>query len=122
MIMKRFLSRSRRDADLASEIEAHLELEAEENRSRGLSPQEARRQAYVKFGSPRRVRESEWESNTMKLIDDAWHDLKYAVRTLARARFYCCGGAGHGLGNRREYGALHRRSLRPAQAPAVQGT
>ncbi len=84
MSMKRFLSRSRRDADLASEIEAHLELEAEENRSRGLSPQEARRQAYVKFGSPRRVRESEWESNTMKLIDDAWHDLKYAVRTLAR--------------------------------------
>jgi putative ABC transport system permease protein len=84
MSMKRFLSRRRRAADLAREIEAHIELEAEENRSRGLSPQEARRLAYIKFGSPRRVRESEWESNTMKLIDDAWRDLKYAARTLAR--------------------------------------
>ena len=84
MSLKRFFSRSRRDAELAREIEAHIELEAEENRSRGLSPQEARRQAHVKFGSLRRVRESEWESNTMKVIDDAWRDLKYAVRTLAR--------------------------------------
>ncbi len=56
MSLKRFFSRSRRDAELAREIEAHIELEAEVNRSRGLSPQEARRQAYVRFGSPRRVR------------------------------------------------------------------
>lgn len=85
MSIKRFFNRSHRDADLAREIEAHLELEAEENRSRGLSPAEARRRAYVKFGSLRRVRESEWERNTMKLIDDTWRDLKYAARTLARA-------------------------------------
>lgn len=50
-----------------------------------VSPQEARRQAYVKFGSLRRLRESEWESNTMKLIDDGWRDLKYAVRTRDRS-------------------------------------
>jgi putative ABC transport system permease protein len=85
MSLKRFFSRSTRDAELAREIEAHIEFEAEENRSRGLAPQEARRQAYVKFGSLRRVRETEWESNTMKLIDDGWRDLKYAMRTLARS-------------------------------------
>src|SRR5271163_2940854 len=85
MSLRRFFSRRRRDADLASEIEAHLALEAEENRARGLSPEEARRRANIRFGSPRRVRESEWERNTMKLIDDSGRDLKYAVRTLARA-------------------------------------
>ncbi len=84
MSIKRFFSRSRRNADLAREIEAHLELEVEENIARGLSPEEARRRAYVKFGSPRRVRESEWENDTMRLIDDGWRDLKYALRTLAR--------------------------------------
>ena len=84
MSMKRFFSRNRRDAELAREIEAHLEMEVEENKARGLTPEEARRQAYVKFGSPRRVREKEWESNTMMLFDGAWRDLKYAVRTLGR--------------------------------------
>jgi predicted permease len=84
MSMKRFFSRSRRAAELAREIEAHIELESELNRARGLSPDEALRQARIKFGSPRRVRESEWESNTMRLVDDGWRDMKYAVRTLAR--------------------------------------
>jgi predicted permease len=84
MSINRFFRRRKRDADLAVEIEAHLALEAEENRARGLSPEEARRRANIKFGSPRRVRESEWERSTMKLIDDSWRDLKYAARTLAR--------------------------------------
>jgi predicted permease len=85
MSIMRFFNRSHRAAELVREIEAHIELEANENRMRGLDPQEARRQAQVKFGSPRRVRENEWERNTMKLIDDTWRDLKYAARSLARA-------------------------------------
>jgi predicted permease len=84
MSMKRFFSRSRRDADLASEIEAHIELEAEENRLRGISSEEARRRAYLKFGSPRRVREKEWENNTMRAFDSVGRDIRYAIRTLGR--------------------------------------
>ena len=74
MSIKRFFNRGHRAAELDREIEAHIELEANENRMRGLSPHEARRQAQIKFGSQRRVRESEWEHNTMKLIDDTWRD------------------------------------------------
>ena len=85
MNLRRFFNRRKRDADLASEIEAHLAMEAEENRARGLSPEEALRRAQIKFGSQRRVRESEWERSTMKLLDDTGRDLKYAARTLARA-------------------------------------
>jgi putative ABC transport system permease protein len=84
MSMTRYFSRNRRDAELAREIEVHLEMEIEENEARGLSPEEARRRAYVKFGSARRVHESEWESNTMMLIEGVWRDLKYAARTLTR--------------------------------------
>lgn len=84
MNMRRFFSRRQRDEELVLEIEAHLEMEVEENAARGLSPEEARRQAHVKFGSPRRVRESEWEGNTLNFADDCWRDLKYAVRTLVR--------------------------------------
>ena len=84
MSIKRFFKRNRRDEDLAREIEAYIELEAEENRSRGLSPAESMRRARVKFGSPRRVREDEWEHNTLKLFDSAFRDIRYAVRTLLR--------------------------------------
>jgi putative ABC transport system permease protein len=84
MYLRRFFIRKQRDAELAREIEAHLDIEAAENRARGLSPEEALRRARVKFGSPRRIREAEWEWNTMKVAGDAWRDLRYAVRTLAR--------------------------------------
>src|SRR5450631_144061 len=84
MSMNRFFSQTRRDAELSREIAAHLAMEIEENEARGFSPEEARRQAHVKFGSARRVRESEWESNTMMLIEGVWRDLKYAARTLTR--------------------------------------
>ena len=84
MSIKRFFKRNRRDEELAREIEAYIELEAEENRSRGLSPAESIRRARVKFGSPRRVREDEWEHNTLKLFDSAFRDIRYAVRTLLR--------------------------------------
>ena len=84
MSLKRFFSRSRRDAELAREIEEHIELETEENRARGLSPDQARRRAYVKLGSPRRVREDLWQQNTVTVADNLWRDLKYALRTLRR--------------------------------------
>ncbi len=84
MSMKKFFSRKRRDAEIAQEIEAHIEMEVELNEARGLTPEEARRQAYLKFGSTRRVRETVWESNTMMLLEGVWRDLKYAVRTLSR--------------------------------------
>src|ERR1039457_7118710 len=83
MSLKRFFRR-RRDAELAREIEEHIELETEENRARGLSPDEARRRAYVKLGSPRRVREDLWQQNTVTVADNLWRDLKYALRTLRR--------------------------------------
>ena len=84
MNLKRFFNRRKRDEETAREIEAHIELEVELNEARGLAPEEARRRAYVKFGSARRVRERQWESNTMMLVEGVWRDVKYAIRTLVR--------------------------------------
>ena len=38
MNMRRFFHRGRRDAELAREIETHLEYEVEDHMARGLSP------------------------------------------------------------------------------------
>lgn len=84
MNLGKFFSRRKRDTEFAREIETHIRIEIDENLARGLSPAEAHRQAYLKFGSPRRVREEEWEHNTVRFFDDLWRDCKYSARTLWR--------------------------------------
>ncbi|HZD09487.1 MAG TPA: ABC transporter permease, partial [Candidatus Limnocylindrales bacterium] len=54
------------------------------NVASGMSPDEARRQAYLKLGSPQQVRERVWQWNTVGLIDDVVQDLRYALRTFRR--------------------------------------
>jgi len=85
MSWRRFFLRQQSDADLMQEIELHLAEEMEENAARGMSPEEARRQAFLKFGNPQRARENLWQQNTLTAIDNLWRDLKCAARTLARA-------------------------------------
>lgn len=84
MGLRRFFLRHREDAELARELEAHIAHEVDENVASGMSEDEARRQAYLKLGSPRRVRENVWEWNTMGFFDSVLRDLRYAVRVLWR--------------------------------------
>lgn len=81
----RFFHRKHRDSELTSEIEQHLAWEIEDNMANGLSREEASRQAHLKFGSPRRIREQLWEQNTPVLLEGIWRDLRYAFLTLAKA-------------------------------------
>jgi hypothetical protein len=57
MTIRRFMHRVRKDEDLAEEIESHLAHEQDQNAARGLPPQEARRQARLRFGNPLATRE-----------------------------------------------------------------
>src|SRR5581483_5003138 len=85
MNVKRFFSRRRHDAELTQEMQTHIAEETAENVARGMSPEEARRRAFVKFGNPQQVRETVWTENTLMWLDGLWRDLKYAVRTLGRS-------------------------------------
>jgi putative ABC transport system permease protein len=84
MTIRRFMHRSRKDEDLAEEIESHLAHEQDANTARGLPPQEARRQARLHFGNPRATRERVWRYRSFPFIEDVWRDLRFAVRSLAR--------------------------------------
>ena len=80
----RLLRRKRSDAELQEEIEVFLTEETADNVARGMSPEEARRQANVKLGNPQKVRESLWAQNSPLPLTNIGHDLKYALRTLSR--------------------------------------
>jgi putative ABC transport system permease protein len=80
----RFLHRKHSDAELQDEMEAFLAEETADNEARGMSPDEARRQARVKLGNPQKVRESLWVQNTPQRLAGIVRDVKYAFRTLSR--------------------------------------
>ena len=80
----RFLRRGRWDAERAQEIEAHLQIETDENIARGMPPGEARRAAERKLGNVLRIREDIYEMNTIGLLDTLWQDLRFGLRLLRR--------------------------------------
>jgi putative ABC transport system permease protein len=84
MGFRRFCFRRKDDAELAQELEMHIALEVDENVARGMPTDEARRQAHLKFGSPRRVREEVWEQNTLGFFENLLRDIRYAFRVLRR--------------------------------------
>ena len=55
----RFLWRGRWDTERARELEAHLEIETDENIATGMTPQEARYAAERKLGNRLQIREDE---------------------------------------------------------------
>lgn len=85
MSWRRFFRRGRADAELQREMDSYLDEETAENLARGMTPDEAARRARVKLGNQQCIRERLWQQNTIVLIDSAWRDIRYAVRTLRRS-------------------------------------
>src|SRR6201997_3320693 len=84
MSWMRFLHRKRSDSELQDEIDTFLTEETADNEARGMSPDEARRQARLKFSKAPKVRESLWVQNTPQRLAGIARDVKYAFRTLSR--------------------------------------
>jgi predicted permease len=76
--------RDRLDAQLRDEIEWHLERRAEEFTDAGLDRTAAREAALRAFGNPTRVREESRDFWSILTLDLIGHDVRFAVRTLAR--------------------------------------
>ncbi|HXO38880.1 MAG TPA: ABC transporter permease, partial [Candidatus Acidoferrum sp.] len=85
MGLRRFFQRRKEDTDLARELEAHIAYQVDENIAAGMPEGEARRQAYLKLGSPQQVREHLWEWNTVGFFDNLLRDVRYALRMLRRS-------------------------------------
>jgi putative ABC transport system permease protein len=76
---------SRRDGDLAEELEAHISLLAEENIRRGLPPDEARRRARLEFGNVESTKENYRDQRGLPAIDAIGQDLRYALRGIRKS-------------------------------------
>jgi predicted permease len=81
----RWWRRKERDEDLARELQSDFELEEEEQRERGLSPEEGHFAAVRAFGNSTLIREHTRAVWTCNWLERFVRNLKYGVRTLWRS-------------------------------------
>jgi predicted permease len=79
-----FFHKPQRDADLEAELQSHIDLAVDENISHGMSPEEARRRALVRFGGVQQAREQQRDARGLPWLDILLQDLRYTFRTLSR--------------------------------------
>ncbi len=72
------------DRDFEMELESHLAMLIEDYQDRGLSADEARRQAKLRLGGFTQTRESHREARGLPMMEVFLQDLRYTLRTLRR--------------------------------------
>ena len=76
---------ARRERELAAEMQAHLEMQTEDNLTHGLSPEEARRQALLKFGGVESAKESYRDQRGLPQLEALVQDTQYAFRAMRKS-------------------------------------
>jgi len=74
-----------RDADLAEELESHLQLHVDAGIRAGMTPDEARRDAILKLGGLEATKEAYRDRRGVPIVDQTLRDVSYALRSLRRA-------------------------------------
>jgi macrolide transport system ATP-binding/permease protein len=77
--------RKRMLEDLDRDIRHHLETETQDNIERGMSPEEARHAALLKFGNVTRVKEETWGVWNLVWVEQLLQDARFGLRTLWRS-------------------------------------
>ena len=77
-------SKSRREREFADELEAHLQMHIDDNLRKGMSLDEARRQAILKLGGVEQTKQAYRERGTTPLVERLTQDLRFALRQLVK--------------------------------------
>ena len=83
--VRNLFTRSRVDREIAEELAAHLAMRTDDNETRGMDPDEARRKAHIRFGNAVVIRERTAEIDAALWLERFWADLCFALRQLRRA-------------------------------------
>ncbi|MGH7615119.1 MAG: ADOP family duplicated permease [Gemmatimonadales bacterium] len=75
----------RADDDLRDELQSHVEMETAENVRRGMTPEEAHRQALLASGGLTQAAEAVRYQRGLPGVESVAADLRYALRSLRRS-------------------------------------
>ena len=74
--------RGRVEAELDRELRAHLEQQIEENLRLGMTPEQARYEAFRTFGGVDRVKDEVRDVRGVSVVENVVRDLRYTLRSL----------------------------------------
>src|SRR5262245_47624420 len=72
------------DQDLEAELEFFVDQRTDQNKSAGMSPDEARRVALTSLGSITVVKESCRDARGFRWIEDLFQDVRHGFRALRK--------------------------------------
>ena len=79
------VDKAKRDAELAAELESHLQLHIEDNLRAGMTPELARRDALLKLGGLEQTKENYRDRRGLPFIESLLQDVRFAFRTLRKS-------------------------------------
>ncbi len=88
--MKNLFRKSKTERELHDELQAHLQLHINDNLERGMSPDEARKQAIIKLGGMEQTKELMRDQQTLPLLETFLQDTRYALRIMKKSPAFTC--------------------------------
>lgn len=79
------LRRTQREREMAAEMQAHLDMQAERHRAAGMTAEEARFAALRDFGNVASVQERARDARGWRWLDELRQDFRSALRQLAKS-------------------------------------
>jgi predicted permease len=86
VVLNRVFGRNSEDSEMADELRFHLDARAEDLQNRGLSSDDAFRQARLEFGSVESYMEDCRDARGLRAVDLLRSDFRYSIRTLIKSR------------------------------------
>jgi predicted permease len=92
-IFRRILALGRRSSlgrENESELREHLQMRIDANIAQGMSPEQAAREARLRFGNPAVIRERVDAEDAVLGLDSFFRDARYAMRGFAKSPGFTC--------------------------------
>jgi predicted permease len=82
--IRNLFTRGKVEREIDAELRAHIEMRTADNMARGMTVEEARRDARMKFGNPVVMKEKTAAMDAALWVENFWRDVRYAVRQLLK--------------------------------------
>ncbi len=83
--IKALANRTKVEREIADELNSHIEMRIADSIARGMSPEESRRDAILKFGNPVAIKERVTAADAALAFENIWREIRYTLRQLRKS-------------------------------------